>query len=820
MGFWGRAAAAVMLAATAAADSIAAQGAEQVPFNTRLDVEGGDADIEGTNGYVTLGGLAGVGLDRDYEKGMVFLDLAGHYTFEGDPAFNAALGYRYADWDDGVVWGVNAGVSGRNLDDNWYLWCNVGLERLSPDYDLRANGYIRCGDGLNNERCETIGFEGNSLLVATRGDLGMQGFDLSIGSDAGALISEDLYGKAEFYAFFDQSDDSAIGGRAALDWKLMDNVAVNGWVSYDTLFGVSGLAGITLSFGGPAERSDKADANDTGTRLIAFIQHRELLPVHENARIAGSTRAVTDENGDPLPFWHVDNTADPGGDGTAERPWNVLADAGAEAGNTGPGDVIIFHEGDGTTTNQTDGITLQDGQYFLGGGLDRDITFAGCECNLADLLDEGRPVMTDDDGDALRLADGNTTGGYDIVDSAGVAVRGVGTHDLTMFDMSITDSRGTGIDIVDGTGAFLFSGLTLVGNDGSITSPGDDEGGGMNLLRMAGDITIEDTLCSDSGVAGTDGRTYDCVEIGTGPTGDLNVAVRNSQFNDTEGNGFETHLTGSGRFTLLMDAVQLSGNFASALSLTNDLGSTGLSQTTIHDATIVDNGWSGIEAAKLNGGSVMQLVVEDSLIADNSRNATEAGPIEESGIGMTVRDGVADLIVRNTVLSGHAAAGIYLESSPELAGGALLRALIEDSSITGNGFGRSDDFVGGVVVFAQSADLPPASTAQVELTMIGNSIDGNDTNGLLTVPASGIVAPPFAFPQATICTNLQENEGADRLFLNNGTSETFDFPLPIGPVTYTVGGSFFEDPASGGNANPIQRSGPIGSRACQTAQKF
>ena len=799
-----------------------AAGAKDPAFNTRLDVKGGDADIEGTNGYVTLGGLAGVGLDRDYEKGMVFLDLAGHYTFEGDPAFNAALGYRYADWDDGVVWGVNAGVSGRNLDDNWYLWCNVGLERLSPDYDLRANGYIRCGDGLNNERCETIGFEGNSLLVATRGDLGMQGFDLSIGSDAGALISEDLYGKAEFYAFFDQSDDSAIGGRAALDWKLMDNVAVNGWVSYDTLFGVSGLAGITLSFGGPAERSDKADANDTGTRLIAFIQHRELLPVHENARIAGSTRAVTDENGDPLPFWHVDNTADPGGDGTAERPWNVLADAGAEAGNTGPGDVIIFHEGDGTTTNQTDGITLQDGQYFLGGGLDRDITFAGCECNLADLLDEGRPVMTDDDGDALRLADGNTTGGYDIVGAAGHGASGTGIDSLTMFDIRIADSQGSGIDILNGTGSFLLQDLELVGNDGR-SPPGLDEGGGMNLLGMSGDITIEDTLCSENGVAGGAVNQYDCVEIANTTTSDLTVNVRNTRFLDNWGNGLETHNVGNGRFDLLVENSSFARNTESALAVVADLDTAGTNVWTLRGNSITANGSAGIEVNKLRGLSTLQLLIEGNRIVGNSTNTApiiQNDVLRSSGIGLSLRGGTSDIVIRDNVIADHYTAGVMVAGSTQTAGTNLVRLLFEGNEIAGNGLTRPDDIRGGIVLLPISS-ASPLGTAQMEVSVLGNRIIGNGLNGVLAFVQTGAqlnANPPVNFGPAILCVNAQDNSGSDRIFLDQGTN--LSQVSASGTTVRFAGGNLFEDPATGGNENPIVRSGTIGSRACEEVQGF
>jgi len=785
-----------------------AASADEIPFNTRLEVQGGEAGIEGTNGYVTLGGLAGVGLDRDYEDGMVFLDLAGHYSFEGDPAFNAALGYRYADWDDGVVWGINAGLSGRSYDDNWYLWCNVGLERLSPDFDLRANGYLRCGDGIKDERCETVGFEGNSLLVATRADLGMQGFDLSIGSDAGALLSEDLYGKAEFYAFFDPSDDSAIGGRASLDWRLMENVAVNGWVSYDTLFGVSGLAGITLSFGGPAERSSGGDGLGTGERLISFIERREILPVHENARLSGSTRAVTDENGDPLPFWHVDNAAAPGGDGTYERPWNVLADAGAEAGNTGPGDVIIFHEGDGTTTNQTDGITLQDGQYFLAASFNRPIAFDGCFCTLSELTDEGRPVMTDDDGDALRLADDNTTAGFDIEGAAQQGVSGDGIDSLTMIDVGVFNSGGSGIEIVNGTGSFLFSGLRVIGNDGNFAI--DDAGGGFNLLNMAGEIVIEDTLCSENGVTGGAERQYDCVEVTGGATGALDVLVRGTRFLDNWGNGFETHLIGDDAMNVTLLDSLFERNSESAVTLSTDgAEGSGDSQWYVAGNTIRANGWSGIQVSKGEGAGALHLLIEDNVIADNATTA-KGDPSEQSAISVVVSGGTSDVLIRGNRLSGHRALGVHGVVAPFQEGTVLMRIAIEDNEITGNGLTRTDDFRGGIMLMAFSLD--PTRLGQLEATIAGNLLAGNEARG---AQVFGTLLTPTP---ATLCANFQGNRGDDPLFANVGTAQTQATDGP--PIVRAPGGDLFLDPAMGGNENPFSVSGPAGNRSCQTAQGF
>lgn len=826
-GGWPRHAAAALLALAGVLQVGEAVRADDVPFNSKFEVNAGGKAFEGTDGYLTLGGLAGLPLGRDYEDGMAFVDLEGHQLLEGDHAYNASLGYRWADWSSGTVWGVNAGLSGRSKDGDWYRWCTMGIERLAPDFDLRANGYLLCGEGQQDVRCEAVGFEGNSLLVANRADLGLQGFDLSIGADDSSLLGEplfegsDLYGKLEFYYFRGAFDGDAIGGRAQLDWQVAENVALNGWVSYDTLFETSGLVGVTVSFGAPAQRQERHDELATGERLVSFIERRNLVPIHENAFDAGSIAPVTDASGDPLPFWHVDNTAPAGGDGTFEHPFDHLAEAGAEAGITGPGDVIIFHAGDGTTTNQTDGITLQDGQFLIGGGLDRTLTFAGCDCDFSELLDGGRPVMTDTDGDALRLANRNYAAGFDIRDAAGHGVGGGGIADLTMVDVGIFDSFGSGISIDGGSGTFRFEALRVAGNDGQIAGPDDDGGGGFNLLNMTGTIAIEDTLCANNGVIGGDESVYDCVEVRSAATGDLALAIRNSQVLDNWGNGIETHLSGSGDFDVAIEDTLLQDNSESAIAMQTDVGATGDFAARVSRATINGNGWSGIELAHLIGGGSFAVLVEDSSITDNTVR-DNGDPLRQAGIGLTSRGGLSELTVRGSTISSQAAAGIDVEATPQQEGGTLVRVLVQDNVITGNGFGRTDDYSGGVILWASStdADLMGGAlmdgTGRIEATLTGNLLQGNRLNGLFAVPVRGYVGFPET-PPATLCVNIGGNSGGDRLYLDNGTDFTYSFPPDFEQI---VGGDFARDPAGGGNANPVVTSGTIGSRACQTPTSF
>ena len=98
-GLWLRLAAATLLAvASGPVGGVAARAADEVPYNSKLELNGGGRAFEGTDGYLTLGGLAGIGLDPDYEQGLGFVELQGHQLLEGDRAYNATLGYRWADW--------------------------------------------------------------------------------------------------------------------------------------------------------------------------------------------------------------------------------------------------------------------------------------------------------------------------------------------------------------------------------------------------------------------------------------------------------------------------------------------------------------------------------------------------------------------------------------------------------------------------------------------------------------------------------------------------------------------------------------------------
>ena len=146
-------------------------------------------------------------------------------------------------------------------------------------------------------------------------------------------------------------------------------------------------------------------------RLIDPIQRQELVVVstQDNTGIP-----FVDGSGVAVPFIHVDNTAPDGGDGSFEHRFNHLQEA---QGASGPGDVIIVHKGDGTTTFYDQGITLQNNQYLLGAAFAGQLLIHGLPiCFTGDLQ---RPTITNGNGDGVTLANDNTVAGLDIVNTTG-----------------------------------------------------------------------------------------------------------------------------------------------------------------------------------------------------------------------------------------------------------------------------------------------------------------------------------------------------------------------------------------------------------------
>jgi hypothetical protein len=222
-------------------------------------------------------------------------------------------------------------------------------------------------------------------------------------------------------------------------------------------------------------------------------------------------------------IWYADNSFGTGGDGSSGRPFDTLSAASAAAV---PGDIIFVHTGDGTTTNQDEGIVLAEGQRLQGQGVALAVDLGGGPVVL--LPGSSPPLLTntataDPTQRGVSLADDNTVVGLTIDGAGGAGIFGqdVKGH-LVLRSVTVTGCGGPGlaidnanggggplsltveatgsafelnhggeIRIVDNVGDLAMTGLTLEGSSGI----------GLLLVRTTGNVTLSGSLTRTGGQA-------------------------------------------------------------------------------------------------------------------------------------------------------------------------------------------------------------------------------------------------------------------------------------------------------------------------------
>ena len=321
-----------------------------------------------------------------------------------------------------------------------YGWVNIGAEMLSRDWDLRADGYINLSSDTILCNCADQ-FVGNELLLRQTTEEAMWGIEGAAGKHFMVFGDIPFYLGARVHYFSGDFGDPAVGGRLQLQADVLPNLALGASGGYDSLFGALGYATITLSFGDVPKQPNRDLALQQ--RLIDPIQRQELVVVSTQDRTGVP---FVDGSGMAVPFIHVDNTAPDGGDGSFEHRFNHLLQAQAASA---PGDVIIVHKGDGTTTFYNQGITLQNNQYLLGAQFAGQLLIHGLPiCFTGDFQ---RPTITNGAGDGVTLANNDTVAGLDIVNTTGNGtttgngIHGNGVNGGTFIDLGIEQYPALGI---------------------------------------------------------------------------------------------------------------------------------------------------------------------------------------------------------------------------------------------------------------------------------------------------------------------------------------------------------------------------------------
>ena len=404
-------------------------------------VNGADRGLGYIGSYMTLGGF--VPLAEDDLGGVWNADLRSHLSVNGGFFSNvgavrkqllgggSVLGFGiFWDYDGDLnqysTFGEPAAIFGQF--GHTYNQVGVSGELLTDWGNLRSNGYIPVGQSgfqLLNDHTPFI----QHYIVAQNGlDAALGGADLELGAYIPALADWAGMINVGGYAFGNGRYTQNYGPDAGADlvpwfggvYTRLDLTLGSNWdfslqYNNDSFFDSTGFARLTYRMGGSRRR------NVPDQMEQPMFRNEHIVRAHETPLVA-----LNPQNGNqPWQVVHVDSSAFPGGDGTAEAPVRSLAEA---QDNTlvpladDPWTITYLWAGLSSASGNvainpyTDSFAFQaQNQFLIGSGGPLTIgtqPASGSRLLTIPQLTSTRPVLTNNDltdnnGASVVIADGN-----------------------------------------------------------------------------------------------------------------------------------------------------------------------------------------------------------------------------------------------------------------------------------------------------------------------------------------------------------------------------------------------------------------------------
>jgi hypothetical protein len=507
----------------------------------------------GYNGsYMTVGGF--IPYAEDDLGGFWAADLRGHLSEYG--GFFSNVGFVRKQFlggsllGIGVYWdydgdqnqyptGGSCGTGQFGQFGHTYNQVGISGEWLTDFGNLRSNGYIPVGTTAYTAGAPNSPFFQNYVMCQYGLDAALTGADLEVGAyvpglaDWAGMIS--VGGYALGNARYDWSNGPLTGKDVVpyfggvytrLDMTFIKNWDFSLQANNDSFFDWTGFARLTYRMGGSRRR------NVPDQMEQPMMRNEHIVRAHQTPVLAANPNNA----GTPWRVIHVNNAAAAGGNGTAEAPFQTVAQANAAA--TNPWDIVLVNRGlssyNTTTGVVTSGyagnfVPLAANQYFIGDGSSFFIPTVCCgPLNIA-VNTNGTPVLSNPTGPSITLSDGLVANNFNVINSA-IGIAGPGpSGDLSSAERgslasNINIYRGPdytgptqGIVITDATGKADFQNVNI----GKIVTSG---------------TTTQDWTMSNGSVL-VDGGDPQITFSGTGSI--INNAGHILQVNDTTG-GFVT----------------------------------------------------------------------------------------------------------------------------------------------------------------------------------------------------------------------------------------------------------------------------------------
>jgi hypothetical protein len=478
------------------------------------------------------------------DQSLYFTDLRFFPTVEGTFGGSVGLGYRYysQSWDR--VFGVSGWYDADGTRDNYFQQLGLSLETYSGPFDFRTNFYLPIGE---TDRQNSLALVDNSTRFAGNNVVyneietftaAMRGFDMEAGvgipGDFARQHSLRAYGG--WYYFVDDQGDHIVGVSARIQANIASGLDAAVQVTNDNFYETRAFATLSWTFG-PLRRSESSQSTAEG-RLGEHVTRNYTVLAPTRSRIDADVVAIDPHTGSPYTFAHVDSAAAPGGNGTANSPFQTIA--AAQAAN----DDIIFVQANSVFHGANATITMNPGHAILGdgAGVQHSIVVPQLGTILLPQAAAGSslPVLDSAAGNAVVLASNTILSGFTITNPTGNGIYGNGISNALVANVTVDHAGADGVHLLNSAGTVEFANT-------SITNAAGD---GLAVLGGGGNVTFAGQIAGSVGhdltVSNTSGGTVDLTNAQFTGSGSQGILLQNDAGNVNFNNLTVTNSAGRG----------------------------------------------------------------------------------------------------------------------------------------------------------------------------------------------------------------------------------------------------------------------------------
>ncbi len=709
-----------------------------------------------TGSYLTVGGKTR--LFEDFLDGRWLTEARLHHSIADNGGFFANVGiervFSIKAAKSDIVMGAWYDFDGDQQGNFGHDFSQLGINAAikSRRWDLIGNGYFPIGE-RNFTSEGTVGgtfFQGNNILLQQGVDSALTGFDVTLRLRPKQMAFMNGTFEVGGYGYSSDLINSFGGGRIRIGAQGKRGLILGGEISHDDRFRTTGSFSVGYIFGSVGGRNSEyagigRDLEETNRNdhIVRFNQAIEL--------------AIDPFTGAPYNVVHVADGVDAGGDGTAENPFDTLADVQA---NSGVGDVIFVGSG-GTLDG---GIRLQDRQLLLGGGSEQLIDIQGGRRFRLGVNTGDATILTNDGAsNVVILADNNIVRGVTI-DGSGAdhGINGNGSNGGTIENNTISDANEYGILLSRSQGDWNISGNTLTGQgiDGLYIR---------NSVDSAATFTINGNTSTGNGFDGIHLENFEAATV--------SLSDNITSTNGRDGLRISDYLTAGGNIDILQHTSDSNGEIGILVNggdgnlnivnanVTNNIGggikTVDFTNATDGQMTFVGNADGGVSTIDGNGvgaGSNLEFVLEEDgaqqdilvtgLTIDNGGRGIFA---TSAGLGSTLNIDIIDMIS----ISENLGDGIRLLADN---GGIVNANIINTGTIALQMINNAKASGGSIFIAANGANGVPPSQVNTVIRNVNIEMPGSTASaGGIAVSSVGNSFTTTSISDVDITKSLEAN---------------------------------------------------------------